>query len=399
LTFTSYLRLLATAVVFLFQLPVSEAQLRPTVTVDRSFIHDGQGRGGFQGADNIIYSALNMGKGRVLFGGGFTNYNGVEVHRLGLSLDDGTVDPTFRPGSGADAEIFVTALQMDGRILVAGNFERYDGVKNGRIARLMPDGSLDKTFRAPTGANGSVFAMVQQADGRIIIAGDFQEFDGHDAVRIARLNTDGSLDTTFHTGRGFNLPVFSVDIDGEGRILCGGEFTTYDGRPKRRVTRLMPDGRPDGTFNSGSGTNYDVFTVNAQSNGTIMLCGDFSSYNGTSRNGVARLMDDGTLDASFNPGRGTDFEVHSCVTQDDGQIIIWGDFTKYDGVPITRIARINHDGSLDVRFNPGKGTDNLIWTALIQDDGRVVIAGEFQEFDGIPHGFMARLRVQTTATF
>lgn len=340
-----------------------------------------------------------MGEGKVLFGGGFTNYNGVETHRLGRLLEDGSMDPSFRPGSGADAEIFVTAIQMDGKILVAGNFIRYDGVKNGRIARLMPDGTLDKTFRAPVGADGSVFALVQQMDGRIIIAGDFEKFDGYDAVRIARLHTDGSLDTTFNTGKGFNLPVFSVDIDGEGRILCGGEFTTYDGKPKRRVTRLMPDGKPDGTFNSGSGTNYDVFTVNVQSNGTIMLCGDFSSYNGTARSGVARLLSDGSIDASFNPGRGTDFEVHSCVTQDDGQIIIWGDFTKYDGVPITRIARLNHDGSLDRKFNPGNGTDNLIWTALIQDDGRLIIAGEFQTFDGIPHGFMARLRVQTTATF
>ena len=111
----------------------------------------------------------------------------------------------------------------------------------------------------------------------------------------------------------------------------------------------------DLTFNPtdigiGNGANGIIRTTSIQSNGKIIIGGDFTSFIGTSRNYIARLNTDGTLDSTFNPGTGTNGIIYSSSIQSDGKIIIGGDFTSFNGTERYHIARLNTDGTLDTNF-------------------------------------------------
>src|SRR5690606_36450331 len=152
--------------------------------------------------------------------------------------------------------------------------------------------------------NNSVLSTVIQADGKIIVGGDFTSFNGTIINRIARLNTDGTLDTDFNPGTGFNYGVRSTVIQVDGKIIVGGGFTSFNGTIINRIARLNTDGTLDTDFNPGTGFSSGVYSTALQVDGKIIVGGDFTSFNGVSRGRIARLNTDGTLDTDFNPGTG-----------------------------------------------------------------------------------------------
>ncbi len=121
-----------------------------------------------------------------------------------------------------------------------------------------------------------------QNDGKILIGGDFLSFNGITAHRIARLNIDGTLDPTFISGIGFDLKVSAIAMQSDGKIIIGGNFTLYNGTSRKRIARLNTDGSLDATFNIGTGANWEVATVFVQDDGKIIVGGDFWSFNGIS---------------------------------------------------------------------------------------------------------------------
>ncbi len=158
----------------------------------------------------------------------------------------------------------------------------------------------------PAGANGAVYTTILQPDGKILIGGQFTTYNGITANRIARLNTDGTLDTTFTVGTGADSSVNTITLQPDGKILIGGAFTTYNGTTVNHVARLNADGTLDTTFVTGTGTNGSVFTIALQPDGKILIGGWFTTYNGTTANYIARLNTDGTLDTTFTTGTSND---------------------------------------------------------------------------------------------
>ncbi|EKE19188.1 MAG: hypothetical protein ACD_9C00099G0001, partial [uncultured bacterium] len=114
-----------------------------------------------------------------------------------------------------------------------------------------------------------------------------------------------------------------------------------------------------------------------QPDGKILIGGTFTTYNGTSRNHIARINADGTLDTTFSPGSGANDDIYSLVLQSDGKILVGGPFTTYNGTSRNYIARINSNGSLDTTFNPGSGANNILHSTVIQPDGKILIGGGF----------------------
>ncbi|MBL0025187.1 MAG: T9SS type A sorting domain-containing protein [Saprospiraceae bacterium] len=263
----------------------------------------------------------------------------------------------FNPGTGANDLIQRIAIQNDGKIIIVGRFNSYNGTSRNRVARLNADGSLDETFNPGTGANDDVWSSAIQSDGRIIIGGNFTSVNEMSRNRIARLNADGSLDGTFNPGTGANDDVWSSAIQSDGRIIIGGNFTTYGGTARNRITRLNPDGSLDASFNPNTGVNDRVRSSAIQTDGKIIIGGLFTFVNGTSRNRVARLNTDGSLDITFNPGTGADEFVYTITIQSDRKIIIGGNFTLYNGTGRNRIARIITDGC-SISLTSSSGTDN-----------------------------------------
>ncbi len=296
--------------------------------------------------------------------------------------DDGNTDPLFTPGTGADGRVNAITIKPSGKILIAGNFSNYNGTSANRFARLNADGTLDTNFHpvgvAMTGDTPHVYALALYSDGRILIGGHFDSYNGIACKYIARLNSDGSLDTTFTPPSDINSDVYKIVIvnpaDTTSKILVGGAGFLF---------RLKKGGLLD--FSATTNNSVRDIAVNSL-DGKIFIGGDFSKVKGINRAGVARLNNDGSLDLSFDPGTGTGANAVASISLDpDGRLVIGGNFTTYNGAFRNKIARLNTNGSLDATFNPGtgiSGSSEYVQTVLAQTDGRILVGGNFSSYNG-----------------
>jgi uncharacterized delta-60 repeat protein len=347
------------------------------------------------GANNEIWSTKVQQDGKILVGGSFTSYNGKTNNRLVRLNSDGSIDNSFNSGTGigvaSNIEVSTIAIQTDEKIIIGGSFTIYNGTIINGIARLNTDGSLDTTFQVGSGAFGRVLRIEIQSDGKIIIAGDFIQYNGVATNRIARINPDGSLDITFSSGLGANATIWSTSIQQDGKIIIAGTFTSYNGVATNRIARINSDGSLDTTFNSGTGANNFVYATGIQTDGKIIIGGWFTSYNGSTANRIARLNSDGSIDTTFNSGSGTDSDIRSITILTDGKIIIAGSFISYNGFSAGSITRLNSDGSIDIAFDSSIGTSQGIRSVTLQSDGKIIIAGAFNSYNGIGRNRISRI--------
>jgi uncharacterized delta-60 repeat protein len=334
----------------------------------------------------------------------------------------GLLDGTFTPGMNGD--VLALALQTNRQILVGGNFTYVNGTPDNGIARLNADGSLDSAGFLNnglySGANGAVQAIVCQTDNRILIGGAFNSVDGIARNHIARLMTDGSLDTSFNPGPGADGPVYALAetfVNGVREIYVGGAFSTISGGTSPNFARLtgqniggINSGALDASFATGSGPNATVFAVavyptNSPFAGKVLIGGAFTNVNNFALNHIARLNGDGSVDTNFDLNLGANDTVRAIVIQIDGRILIGGDFTKVNGVILNHIARLNADGTLDANFtaNVGVGANGAVQAIAVQADNRIVLAGQFTQANGVARNHITRLMpngaVDTTINF
>lgn len=344
---------------------------------------------GANGGVNVVKMYPN---GRVLIGGSFNTYDETPRRFVARLLGTGGLDDTFTPATDTDGFVFDADLHSNGKIVIVGEFGLYDGVSGNGIAQLNSNGSLDTSFATGTGA-GPLYSVAVQPDGKVIIGGGFVEYNGTAVNRIARLNADGSYDTGFNVGSGASDQVSAIAVQSDGKILIGGRFIGYNFQPANRIARINTDGSVDSTFNSGLGANDEIRDIDIQPNGKIIIGGVFTSYDGTAVNRVARLNTDGSLDSTFSTGTGaTPNAVQAVAAQGNGSIIIGGGFDFYDGVERNGIARIKIDGTLDNSFNPGDGLRfGGVNSIDVQSGSNIVIGGGFNDYDGMKAGNVARV--------
>jgi uncharacterized delta-60 repeat protein len=276
---------------------------------------------------------------------------------------DGSTDGTFTMSASVDTLLNKFAVDGSGNIVFLGRGSGFV-----RFFRLSSEGALDASFDPNVTLFGKVYAMVRQTDGKIIIAGDFTQFSGLARPSLVRVNSDGTLDTSFNAGSGFDAPPKMLALQADGKILAVGDFVNYNGNPRARIARINADGSIDGSFTlntSGVGTLY---AVDVQTDGKIIVGGTFSSIGGAARPGLARLnLADGSVDASFAPVIGGT-NIFALRIIGDGRIMIGGTFSGVDGFNRTNFVRLNSNASLDQTFNAGSITSvKGIWP---QADGK-----------------------------
>jgi uncharacterized delta-60 repeat protein len=226
-------------------------------------------------------------------------------------------------------------------------------------------GSLDLSFNPGTGANSEVLDMALQSDNRIIIGGFFTQYNGTPANHVARLNSDGSLDKSFEVGSGANNGVRAVTIQRDGKILIAGDFTKLNGAPLKGIARVNNDGTLDMGFDPGSGASYglgnpSVSSVVLQQDGKILIGGQFASVAGRVTRNLARLKNNGSFDDSFQIGSGPNGEVRAIVVQTNGDILIGGAFTEVNGVSRKGITRLyGHTDSVPKLVSPIRNGDTF----------------------------------------
>jgi uncharacterized delta-60 repeat protein len=309
---------------------------------------------GFGGSFYVLVIARQT-DGKILVGGDFPTYNNITASKIIRLNTDGSIDNAFTYGSaftGINDEVVTIKIQTDGKILIGGAFTSYNGTTRNSIIRLNSDGTIDNTFTVGTGFNSDTLNILLQSSGKIVIVGSFTTYNGSTANRIIRLNTDGSIDNTFTTGTGFNDSVRSSELQSDDKIIVAGLFTSYNGTSYTRLIRLNSNGTIDNTFTVGTGlgspTSYYNHCTRIQFDGKILVGGDFTTYNGSNANRIIRLNTDGSVDNTFTTGTGFNgTTVESIFIQSDGKILIGGVFTSYNGSSATNMIRLNIDGTVD----------------------------------------------------
>lgn len=344
------------------------------------------------GTDNEIYTIVTQTDGKAIIGGFFTVYNGTSRNNIARINTDGSIDTSFDPGTGCNNLVHTVAVQQDGKILIGGFFTTYNGTARNSIVRVNTDGTLDASFNPGSGADDYVKSIVIQTDGKLVIGGNFSTYNGTGRSKIARVNSDGSLDASLNPGTGPNLYPSSLALQTDGKIILAGLFSVYNGTSRASAARINTDGTLDLTFNLGTGFNNTTLDCAVQSDGKIIIVGNFTAYNGTGRNYIARVNTDGSIDASFIPGAGADTSVYCCKVQSDGKIVIGGTFSTYGGTGRNHIARVNTDGSLDSTFDPGLGCNNDVYVTALQSDGKVLLGGIFTAVNGVSYLRYTRLK-------
>lgn len=295
----------------------------------------------------------------------------------------------------ANDTVFGLAALPSGLVLIGGDFTTINGgIPRSGLARLNPvTGALDGSYTAT--ANGSVRTLNVQPDGKVVIAGFFSSVNGTTRNRVARLHADGTLDTGFNPNA--NDLAFA-HLQPDGKVLLGGFFTTLqpNGAPspttRNYVARVNADGSLDAAFNPNAG--FYVYHATVQPDGRILLGGAFTTLqpNGapspTTRRHAARLNADGSIDPSFVDPNIND-NVIGLAVQPDGRVLICGSFTSVGGQPRNYIARLNSDGTLDTSFNPNASA--RVDSLGLQVDGRIIVTGDFTTIGGGSRTRLARL--------
>ena len=297
------------------------------------------------GPNGLVTAVAAAADQRVVAVGGFTLVNGVPYNQVVRFKTNGVTDATFDDDAGFNGSVNIMNLQSDGRVLLGGAF----GLPTRGLVRLRLDGTVDTAFIPGSGLNGPVYSITVQTDQRVLVGGTFTTADGATATRVARFHTDGSLDGSFAVTAITNGTVYCMVLQSNGQLVIGGDFRTTSSMNSVRLARLNTDGSLDGTFNVGIGANGVVFALGVNSSNQIVVGGDFTTVNGTNRNRFARLHSDGTLDVGFDPGPGANGTVYTVAILSNDDILIGGNFTTVNGALRNRVAKILGGG---IAFSP-----------------------------------------------
>lgn len=268
------------------------------------------------------------------------------------------------------------------------------------------DYTEDTAFYTNLGSsfNSQVNKIAVQADQKSLIGGDFTSFNGNTRNRLVRLNSDGTEDTAFYTnlGTGFNNSVKWIIVQADQKIVVGGDFTDLNGSTRNRLVRLNSDGTEDTTFYTNLGTGFDdlINTIAEQSNNQLVVGGAFLNFNGNARNRFVRLNSDGTEDTTFYTNLGSAFGgiVFASLVQADQKIVVSGAFLTFNGNLRNRIVRLNTDGTEDTTFatNVSIGADNTVVALALQPDQKILAGGIFNSFNVVTRHRLVRLNTDGT---
>jgi uncharacterized delta-60 repeat protein len=360
------------------------ARINHNGSIDGSF-----GPGSKNGTNTLVRTAAALpGSGKYLVAGAFNNYEGISyVNSLALLNNNGSLaaDKIFSPSGkditvsslkgGISGSVENMHVQSDGKILLTGFFRFYvqpdfqltsslgldsvhlDSVQVNGLVRLMPDGSLDSTYNydlakhmGKEGPNGFINRSIMLPDGKLLVAGTFTKFNGQAVNRIARLNTDGSVDASFVVGAGADQSIENMERQADGKVLLVGSFNNFGGLNVPHIVRIQANGVVDPTFNVGKGTNGFLYNISFMPGGEVILSGIFSQFNDLQRNNIIVLNPDGSLHPSYNSGGGITLNSNAVtggilkIVQQAGEksMLVVGSFTRFDYRVANRIVRITY---------------------------------------------------------
>ena len=292
------------------------------------------------------------------------------------------------------------------KVLIAGNFISFRTTSYGRLIKITPTTAIDTTFNMGSGTENTIFTSAIDENGKILIGGAFNTYSGSSQYYITRINTNGTRDTTFNIGTGFNTNVFKVSLQSDNKVLVTGEFTTYSGSSQNYITRLNTNGTRDTSFNIGTGAN--AYTTNTLSDiiqdqsGNIHYANrGMTSYSGSSVTSYVKLTSSGSIDPTFLntaasassiPGAYTlgtsGTGVASISIDSSNNVYLFGNFSNYltpsssylSSSRITALDLTSGDKSSPPNF--GTGFNNIVTYSSTTPSGDIWLSGDFTTYKG-----------------
>jgi uncharacterized delta-60 repeat protein len=338
--------------------------------------------------------------GQVLIGGGFRSVNEQPRQFVARLNSDGSVDPGFLPLQGPDNYVFCIAPDSNGDVYIGGMFTSFAGIGRRYFARLRPDASLDVNW--PNVAFSDQVTFVQRrADGTLLVGGKFSQIGSVARCGLAKLNSDASVNLSFNPAAGVNDgSVYAFAMQPDGNVIIAGNFTTNSPVSRQCIARVSESGVLDSTFNAEFIGEGCITAVALQPDGKVVVGGSFTSINGYSRLGIARLHTNGTVDTSFVLPCGITRVYPSSRPQinllSSGKVLVYGEIAVMNQ---QNLARLNPDGSLDSTFNPQVGPyGGSVESLQVQPDGKILVGGFFTSIGGTNINRIARLNGTSTNT-
>jgi len=354
---------------------------------------------------NTVYRVKIQPDQKILILGTFSTFTGAStgtVNRIMRINTDGTRDTTFNSGTGFNSVTqILSGLELDssGSIYVGSNFATYNSATANSFVKLNSSGSIITGSGLYNGFDGIVNSLLVDSTGSVYAGGGFSNYLSIEN-RIIRLNTDGTKDSSFQVGTGFSNTVNNLVVQSDDKIIVGGNFTSYSGSANNYIVRLNANGTKDTSFNLGNGFSSFVYKLFLQSDGKILVGGQFTSYSGSSNNVLVRINPSGSKDTSFNVGTGVNngATFPTSIVQDQSGNIHYGNvnMTSYSGSSVTGYVKLTSSGSIDPTFLstaantnslPGAYTQGTAGTGVysisIDSSNNAYLFGNFQNYLGL----------------
>jgi uncharacterized delta-60 repeat protein len=373
-----------------------------------------------------VRKVLVQADNKVVIGGANFAYDGnTNASYLVRFSELGVLDTNFLANAGGkfNNDVNTIILSNDDGLVIGGKFTNHDGTTGrNRLVKLLADGLTDNEFcnnySDSARLNGELFSIAEKNSVDFIVGGDFTNYQvaGRDWLAFLDKDLDRSFITQAIQGSKIDSTVSSIAIQSDGKILLGGYFVDYAGLVGRNyLVRLLPSGIVDLSF-CAQAVDGGLFTgginqIIVQTDGKILLAGDFIDYVDPGRNYLVRLNADGTLDTVFcaNASDGSKFsqQVTAIAVQSNGAVIAGGDFTDYDSeIGRDRLIRLSNLGVVDTVFcsnaSDGSQIDNIINTVVLQADEKILVGGQFADYGGtLNRDYLIRLEPtgETDITF
>ena len=341
-------------------------------------------------SDNNVKTIATDSNNNILVGGKFKSYNNYTSNNIIKLLEDGTIDTSFFNKTKFNGQVNVIKVDSDNKILVGGDFTTYNNINANKIIRLNSDGTIDTSFTYGLGFTNSVNTIEIESGNTILVGGNFTSYNGINSNNIIRLNYDGTSNTGYTFNNGFNGPINVIKVDSDNKILVGGNFTNYNNINANRIIRLNSDSTVDTSFTYGIGFNDVVNTIEIDNFDKIMVGGSFTFYSGITYNRIIRLNTDGNIDQTFVIGNSFNNIVNTIKVDSNDKIIVGGNFTSYSSNLINNIVRLNKNGTIDISFI-NEHYNNNIYAILINSFNKILISGKFTSYDNIYQNYLIRL--------
>jgi uncharacterized delta-60 repeat protein len=232
---------------------------------------------------------------------------------------------------------------------------------------------LDASFKIGSGASEAVDALVVQTNQRILVGGDFTSIGGRANAYLARLNPDGTVDTSFNPAGQTDGSVTCLLQQPDGKVVVGGGFGRIVGQSRPALARLLQTGAVDATFDASGTctTNTSVFALALQNDGRFLVSYQ-DSADGKSR--ITRLETNGAPDSAFVCTNRFDGSITTMLPLPDGSVLFGGSISGVDGQTRYTLFRLQANGKLDTSFDAGLEMSSAL-CLVRQPDGQILVGG------------------------